>query len=302
MPSTSSTPIRRPSPVAGRRLELADVLHLIQQRDEELLYLLDEHVVLTTEHVDQALFGALRSCQRRLAHLKGLELLDSFSPPRQRDRGGSGQTRWVLGRLGLDFHAAATDERMTPPLKAKAYAARIGRRPSLRHLLGVNSLFCTLLAQARRDPALSLRVWWGEHTAQKQLSSHVYPDGLGRWREHGREVCFFVEWDTGTENLGRLVDKLLGYTLLADVGPTYPVLFCLHSREREHNLHREFAGRHDPFPIATAVHPLPDPTDAVWALVGDPTGTRRRLIDLPHHHGPAGQRNPIHRSNFLDPP
>jgi hypothetical protein len=38
-----------------------------------------------------------------------------------------------------------------------------------------------------------------------------------------------VEWDTGTEDLGRLVGKLVGYEQAAHHGPRYPVLFCLHS-------------------------------------------------------------------------
>src|SRR5690606_16780441 len=103
-PSTRPAGHRHPTQ-AGRRRELGDIVHLIYPRDERLLYLLDEHLVLTTEQIDQALFGALRSCQRRLAHLKELELLDNFGTPRDRERGGSGQPRWVLGRLGLDFHA-----------------------------------------------------------------------------------------------------------------------------------------------------------------------------------------------------
>jgi hypothetical protein len=159
MPSTSSTPIRRTTTATRPRLELADVLHLIQDRDEELLNLLDEHLVLTTELIDEALFGALRSCQRRLAQLKELGLLASFTLPRQRERGGSGQTRWVLGRLGLDFHAARREQRMTAPLKAKAYVARLARRPSLNHLLGVNTLFCALLGQDRRHRDRWLEVW-----------------------------------------------------------------------------------------------------------------------------------------------
>jgi hypothetical protein len=285
MPSTASTPIRRTTTGTGQRLELADVLHLVQDRDEELLNLLDEHLVLTTGLIDEALFGALRSCQRRLAQLKELGLLASWSPPRQRERGGSGQTRWVLGRLGLDFHAARRDQRMTAPLKAKVYVALLARRPSLNHLLGVNTRFCALLGQGRRHRDRWLEVWWDERSAARNFS-WVHPDGVGLWHEHDREVAFFVEWDTGTEDLGRLVGKLAGYEQAAHHGPRYPVLFCLHSPERERNLHRALAARRDPFPIATAVHPLPDPAGAVWAIVGDATGARRRLIDLPHDHGP----------------
>jgi hypothetical protein len=136
-----------------------------------------------------ALFSALRSCQRRLAHLKDLELLDSFGTPRDRERGGSGQPRWVLGRLGLDFHAAEREERMTPPAKAKAYTARLSRRPSLSHLLGVNGFFTALLGHARRDPDLRLVQWWSERTIASWFP-FVCPDGLGLWHA-GDDVAFF---------------------------------------------------------------------------------------------------------------
>ena len=45
------------------------------------------------------------------------------------------------------------------------------------------------------------------------VPGRVRPDGFARWRE-GEAWCeFFLEYDTGTEAVGRLVDKLSGYAI-----------------------------------------------------------------------------------------
>jgi Replication-relaxation len=66
-------------------------------------------------------------------------------------------------------------------------------------------------------------------------------------------LLFFLEYDTGTEPLGRLVDKLDNYTSTPErPKPHLPVLFWLHSAAREHYLHRRLATMRFPMPIATA--------------------------------------------------
>ncbi|HEY7224677.1 MAG TPA: replication-relaxation family protein [Micromonosporaceae bacterium] len=259
-------------------------------RDRALLDLLDEHLVLTTGQIDHALFGALRACQRRLAHLRGLELVDRFTLPRPRS-GGSVQGHWALGRLGLDWHAAAREEPPATARAARLRLARLAHRPTLAHLLGVNSFFTALMGVARNRPDTALVRWWSEPTATR-LFTAVFPDGHGLWHENGRTVGFFLEYDTGTENLPRLVDKLGGYEqLAADGGPVYPVLFSLHSPARETNLHTALAGRLGRVPVATTTRPTPDPSAAVWAPVGGDPARRLRLADLPSDHGPRSRRN-----------
>jgi len=121
----------------------------------------------------------------------------------------------------------------------------------------------------------------------------VFPDGHGLWRENGHTVGFFLEYDTGSENLPRLIDKLGGYEqLAADGGPVYPVLFSLHSRARETNLHAALDGRRGRVPIATTTRPTADPSAPVWAIAGRDTGPRLRLADLPSDHGHRSRRNP----------
>jgi hypothetical protein len=251
--------------------------------------------VLTTSQITQALFGSLRACQQRLARLHSLELVDRFTLPRP-PTGGSVEWHWTLGRLGLDLHAAARQEPITTPRAAKTRVARLAERPSLAHLLGVNGFFTALLARARTRPGAGLTRWWPESVASQTFHA-VFPDGHGIWREDGRTVGFFLEFDTGAEALPVLSGKLGGYEQLArDHGPVYPVLFCLHSHRREANLHAAFSGRVGQAPVATAVRPLPDPSAAVWALVGTGTANRVRLADLPTDHGPNHQHNP----NWID--
>jgi hypothetical protein len=98
-----------------------------------------------------------------------------------------------------------------------------------------------------------------------------------------RRVEFFFEYDTGTESLGRLVDKLAGYADLATAGgPAIPVM-CWLQTTAEADL-RRLLGDRARVPVATATAELTtalqaEPAGQVWLPVG--TGTRRRLIDLP---------------------
>jgi hypothetical protein len=87
-------------------------------------------------------------------------------------------------------------------------------------------------------------------------------------------LLFFLEHDTGTEPLGRLVDKLDNYTSTPDrPKPHLPVLFWLHSAARENHLHRRLATTRFPMLIATAARDHAkeigaSPAEAVWTEVG----------------------------------
>lgn len=100
----------------------------------------------------------------------------------------------------------------------------------------------------------------------------VRPDGHGIWVEQHARVPFFLEYDTGTEPLSTLVDKLDRYASLAErLGRTWPVLFCLHSAARERNLHRRLAELRLTVPVATTARDddvLGDrsPAGEVWWL------------------------------------
>lgn len=117
------------------------------------------------------------------------------------------------------------------------------------------------------------------------------PRHLDRRRRQRR---FWLEADTGTEPLGRLIGKLDRYAALTRrVGIRYPVLFWLGSAAREEHLHRLLRGRRGDVLVATATHET-DPAQAVW-LPGGATG-RVGLAQLPTDHGQPVADNP----NFDD--
>jgi hypothetical protein len=161
---------------------------------------------------------------------------------------------------------------------------------NLEHLLGVNQFFTDLAGHERTHDGCRLRHWWPASRLARfnppgsTAYGAVHADGLGVWTERDRTVAFYLEHDTGTEALTVLVDKLAGYTALAQRGgPGWPVLFWLHSAAREANLHRRLADARVVVPVATAARDRVDPVspaDPIWHLHGEP-GPRRRLVEVP---------------------
>jgi hypothetical protein len=271
----------------GRLPDLVDVLARLQPRDHQLLGLLAEHRVLTTGQIAAALYGSLRMCQHRLRQLHQADLVDRFTRPRDRRHGGSAPWHWTLGRLGYDLHAAEGGGRFTTTRAARQQLARLAASPTLDHLLGVNAFFTDLLAHARTHPDTELIRWWSEYETARRYPG-VHPDGHGQWRHGDWQVGFFLEYDTGTEDLPRLIPRLAAYERLArNDGPAYPVLFWLHSTVREINLHRRLAGVSSRCPIATAVRARGSPAGPVWAVVGADPATRIALHDLDPGHQPV---------------
>jgi Replication-relaxation len=248
-PTSSPRPTRRASPLA--------VHPHLTPRDRDLLTLVEDHRVLTSDQLSRVFFTGLRTCQLRLGVLRGLDLLDRFRFARP--HGGTEAWKWVLGLAGARFQAATAGR---PAPTDRAHNERIGRlaaSPTLAHLLATNEFFVRLHHTARTLPAARLDRWWPEQAATARFSG-IQPDGHGLWttsRDPHRQhtVGFFLECDLGTENLSRLCGKLSGYSRLADTGgPCYPVLFWLPSPDREANLQRLL--RRDPpdVPVATATH------------------------------------------------
>ena len=73
-----------------------------------------------------------------------------------------------------------------------------------------------------------------------------HPDGAGTWAENGRTTSFLLEYDTDTEHLPVLADKLEGYQVvaagLACHGQVCPaLLFCFGSPRRKQATRRALA-------------------------------------------------------------
>lgn len=158
-------------------------------------------------------------------------------------------------------------------------ALAIGKSQRLRHLIGVNGFFSSLVAESRRREDCDLSLWWSERHCTSQLDRIAQPDGLGVWDEAGDRVVFCLEYDRSTEALERLEKKLTSYEdLQVASGLAYWILFCFGHPRREAGARRVLGQA--TAPVATAaLGPTQRPQDANWAPIGD-EGLRLRLAEL----------------------
>jgi hypothetical protein len=290
MPTTTTARTRRTTDLA---VALADTL----PRDMLLLRLLESHRVLSTSQIRPLLFPSLRVCQKRLARLRSLGLVDSF---RRRNSAGRLQpARWVLGPAGMRMRAIATGEPLPTDRTMRARRDRIVVSPTLNHRLGVNQFFVDLIASARTRLGVELVRWWPEERAATLLRP-VVPDGHGAWQVGDTVWPWFVEFDTGSMDLPRLVERMAAYDQAARAsGRRWPVLWWLHSPIREHNLHQLLAGSSGLCPVATAAPSpgSPGPGGAVWRLAG--AGERRLRL---HQLGePTDQVRRVWSDEYTEP-
>ncbi|GLZ60973.1 replication-relaxation family protein [Micromonospora sp. NBRC 107095] len=242
------------------------------------------------------LFLARRTCQIRLGELAALGLLDRFRFARA--GGGSQPWHWTLGHQGHRFQAAA-HRRPEPTVRtSRQIVDRLSANPNLTHLLMANEFFVRLIVHARQHQQAQLSRWWSETMTTKQFRT-ITADGHGLWSVADVTVGFFLEADTGTEPLGRVVAKLDRYAqLIRRGGPRYPVLLWLSSEHREGHLHQLLRGQHGDVPVATATRDA-EPAEAIWLTVGD-TG-RVRLTELPSDHGEPVADNPNYDDGVFVP-
>ncbi len=257
----------------------------LTDRDHILLGWLADHGVLTSFQIAHALFPSRDFAQERLRKLTNLKVLARFRP--QKPDGGSYPYHYVLDQLGVDVVAAQRGDEMPRRDQARLRRWHLTNRANLPHLLGVNQFFIDLAGYARTHPETNLDRWWPASRCQVAgafrepgednvmvlaYKAKVRPDGHGIWTERDRQTSFFVEFDTGSEPLWKLVDKLDGYTALAKMyRRVWPVLFSLHSAARERRLHQALSEDGVRYPVATAARddttqPGHSPAEAIWWL------------------------------------
>ncbi|MER5638873.1 replication-relaxation family protein [Kitasatospora sp. NPDC002227] len=276
---------RATTPSNRHRPALAALARRLTPRDIWLLEMLQEHTVLTSSHLTDLLGTSRRSVNRRLATLIGLGVLHSFRP---HHRPGSAPEHYVLGPAGAALLAARY---ATTPAALGWHpdqATRTMFSPFLAHDLGARTFFTHLTRPTR--PGEQLTTWWSERRCEHLWADLAHPDGYGHYTGPYGEFSFFLEYDTGTEALTRLAGKLDDYAELANATHTRPlILFTLHSRARETNLHDRLTNHPALEHLAVATtsrdqhHPATGhhhPADPVWLPVSHP-GTRTRLADLP---------------------
>jgi hypothetical protein len=270
----------RPSAVA-QRYSLA---HRLTERDHEIVAAVERHRVFTAGHLAAMFFDSRHRAMMRLRALVEMGVLDRFHAPPQRGR--PNEYHYVLGRVGASMAAAERgDDADRAARRWKGETALVlARGQRLAHALGVSGFYAGLAAESRRG-AGRLADWLTEPEAARWSDGIVRPDGFGVWAEGGREVEFFLEFDRGTETLGRLASKLDGYARFeAERGEAAWVVFAFTSARREASARRALCG--SDVAVATAVVP-PDgrPSEAIW-LPLDAEAGRLGLAGL------AGQPKP----------
>ena len=277
--STHRAATRPAPPRTPASADLALLASRLTDRDRHLCRLLREHRVLTTSQLRDLAFGSLNVAQHRLVALAHLGVLVRFRPVWTHRGGGSAPWHYVLGPAGAAVLAA---EQATTPAQLGYRRDRvlaIAHSQRLAHQVGVNGFFTALAARARRHPDAALLAWWSERACAERWGHVVRPDGYGRWRDPDGEVDFFLEYDTGTEPLERLLAKVHAYTELATATDIdTPVLLWLPGPGREAALHQTL-GRPQ-VTVATATARLSGhPAGPVWLLAGE-AGPRLTLASL----------------------
>lgn len=262
-------------------IDVASELRRLTARDRWLIDLLHEHQMLSTEQITALAFDTAHTARIRLNLLQRRGVLARF---RDCVRPGSQSWRWTLGVLG-ESYLTARDGRTPPrPAAVRLRVDRLATNPRLGHLHGVNQFFVDLAAHARTAPDASLSVWWSERTCVREVTGElVRPDGHGVWTEVGHSAAWWLEWDSGSEPMHRVVAKLDGYHRLhRATGVEHAVILWLHSQGREESFHARARGHPLTAQLTVATGsggPDTNPSGPLWWPVGH---TRRvRLAALP---------------------
>jgi len=232
MTASSSRRGRRPGRVTDRLI--FDVASSLTERDREILRLLRWHRVLTTGQVSAMFFSDRNTAQHRMARLYELRLVERFRPL---CHGRDGEYHYVLDHLGAYVVAAMAVQDLDAEVKVRwrtDQALSIATSQRLAHTVGANDVFVRLVAASRHDPGARLATWWGERYCKAILGEVVHPDGLGVWHEDGASVTFCLEYDRGSEPLGRLAAKAADYARLESAwGIPFWVLVVVPGPRRE---------------------------------------------------------------------
>jgi hypothetical protein len=261
----------------GIRSKIQRVAASLTNRDQLICVDLSEHRVLTTQQLFELHFSSIQRARSRLARLHQLGVVWRNRP---RTHLGSLPWHYTLDALGAQIVA----EDLGIELRTVGYREDRKRTlvdsPRLGHTRAANGFFTRLCFVARTtDRSLRVVEWLGESWCARRWQGHVRPDGFARLDHGGGSLEFVLELDLGTENRGRLEDKMERYRILARA-TTAPdvVLFCFPSEEREASARRALGGTAMPVATATLDRHLADPLGAIWLpLDGD---RRVCLLDL----------------------
>ncbi len=262
-----------------------EVASSLTDRDKEILRLIRWHRVLTTSQVHAMFFGDRNTAQHRLTRLHDLRLVERFKPIRS---GRTGEYHYVLDRLGAYVVAAMAKDDLDAEVNVRwrtDQALAIATSQRLDHVVGANDVFVRLAVAARAMPDGELVTWWGEHYCKSVIGEVVRPDGLGVWREGDATLTFCLEYDRGTETIGRLAAKAGDYARLEEAwGVPFWLLVVVPGPRREAGARAALGGCG--LAVATTTQAgARTPAGAVWAPL-DADGVRARLAEMAAHPRP----------------
>ncbi|HUY48285.1 MAG TPA: replication-relaxation family protein [Streptosporangiaceae bacterium] len=215
---------------------LAAAAHLTE-RDRYLVRLVGEHRVLTTGQLCALGFGSIVTARHRLAVLVRIGMLRRFRPHPET---GSAPWHYLLGPVGGALLGAEDrdEKKWVPQVRADRQLA-LERSQRLGHMTGRNWFFVALAVHARAGGG-ELREWLNETQAASRYQGRVFvapgdwdrlpsPDGLGTWAEPGREVTFWLEYDTGIMDTSLLYHPALAPAVNPDwrIVGTYLAIGCV---------------------------------------------------------------------------
>lgn len=231
----------------------------LDPKDREILELVYEYRLLTSTQLGLLLEGKkTSSLKQKLQTLFHHGYLDR--PPSQVVWRITKQLNWdmtyAITPKGLQSLGIITksridskNQKLTPHFMA--------------HIRAINDIRVALILATRLHPTLRLDFWIAEGKWQEKITldgqpKAIRPDGFFMLRDTSRlpeHQCFvyFLEYDTGSEDHGRLREKYRAYIALPEQkqiqNPLFPnehirgfrVLFVAHSEDRLNNMLRHIA-------------------------------------------------------------
>lgn len=245
------------------RAEYTALARQLTDRDRAIVETVARHRVFTTDQLAAMFFDTAARARVRLVTLYRLRLLDRFQP--HRPGWGSQPYHYVLGPAGAVLLAAHDDNPRPAGRRFRSdRAVMLAGTQRLGHLVGVNGVYAALVARSRHDPSARLLDWLTESECAGWTEGIVRPDAYAQWADDGMTLEFFLEYDRGTETLGRLVDKLPGYQHFeAERAASAWVCFIFTSPRRETTARRALAAATVPVATATVTDPW-QISDASW--------------------------------------
>lgn len=251
----------------------------LTERDWEILRMLNRYRYARTSQVSRLLFSATASPQMARRRLRNLadpayRYAEQIKPYVQIGN-GSAECAWHLDRSGWELLRALGDELVAYPRHRRS--GRV-RHDFLAHALDLSEFRLVLELALRNHPVIGLHRFTGQHELKRQVTAaigtdayllsdgvtdphamqgrtyKVHPDALvvlkGKGTFADARQLYFVEIDRGTESLGILREKVIGYGLYheLDIYRKYGhfngflVLFQTSSPRRADNLRRALAG------------------------------------------------------------